>query len=153
MKALIEKVTFKREFESKFGTLYTFEVRYNKNTPALYNSKKREQNYFIEGQEAEFIEETKTFINKAGEKKEYKVIKPAAQFKGQSNYGKALNKEQSRYAGFSESYVKDLLGLGLLKPEITEADVEHNDVVIFTWKKRSFEIFEHMVELDKSLMQ
>ena len=40
---------------------------------------------------------------------------------------------------------------GVIKPEITEADIEHNEVVIMTWKKMSFEVFEHMVELDKTL--
>ena len=70
-----------------------------------------------------------------------------------SNFGKALTKEQSRYSGFSESYVKDLLACGLIKPEFTTEDEEHNDVVIMTWKKRGFEIFEHLVELDKQLEQ
>ena len=152
MKAVIKSAEFKKEFESKFGTMYQFLVTYD-DKKAVYSSKNKEQKNFVVGQEAEFTEETKTFINKRGENSTYLVIKPIQGFKKQSNFGKALQKEQSRYSGFSESYVKDLLACGLIKPELTEAEEEHNDIVIMTWKKRSFEIFEHMVELDNVLQQ
>lgn len=149
MKAVIQSVKFVKEYESKFGTMYNFEVRYD-DKRAFFTSKNKEQTKFIEGQEAEFTEEKKTYTKKDGSTGEYLVIKPP-QFNKQSNFGKALKKEQSRYSGFSESYVKDLLACGLIKPELTEKDEEHNDIVIMTWKKRSFEIFEHMVELDTRL--
>ena len=151
MKALIQSVKFIKEVEGKFGLLYNFEVKYD-GKKAFYSSKSKEQTKFVEGQEVEFTEEKKTYTNREGKQVEYLVVKPP-QFNKQSNFGKALKKEQSRYSGFSESYVKDLLACGLIKPEVTDADVEHNDIVIATWKSRSFEIFEHMVELDKVLEQ
>lgn len=153
MKAIIKLVEFRKEFESKFGTMYQFEVHYD-DKKAVYTSKQKEQKHFIVDKETEFTEETKTFVNKNGQEVPYLVIKPIqANFQKQSNFGKALKKEQSRYSGFSESYVKDLMANGLIRPEVTEDDVTHNDIVILTWKKRSFEIFEHMVELDKNLEQ
>lgn len=149
MKATIKDVIYKKEYESKFGPMHQFEVHYN-DKKASYSSKSRDQKHFVKGQEAEFIEEQKTFVNREGKTTPYLVVKIPQQQR-ESNFGKALKKEQSRYSGFSESYVKDLLACGLIKPELTEKEEEHNDIVILTWKKRSFEIFEHMVELDKML--
>ena len=151
MKALITDVIFKKEKETKFGTMFQFEVRYD-GKRAVYSSKYKDQKNFVKGQEAEFTEEQKTFVNQEGKSIVYNVIKPPQKQKN-SNFGKALTREQSRYSGFSASYTKDLLANGLLKPEITPEDEEHNDIIILTWKKRSFEIFEHMVEIDKLLEQ
>lgn len=151
MKSLITDVIFKKETEGKFGKQFQFEVQYD-GKRAYYTSKYKDQKNFIKGQECEFTEEEKTFVNKEGKEIKYRVIKPPMKQRG-SNFGKALTKEQSRYSGFSESYVKDLLACGLLKPELTSVEEEHNDIVIMTWKRRSFEIFEHMVELDKQLEQ
>ena len=148
MKATITDVIYKKEYESKFGTMHQFEIHYD-GKRASYSSKSKDQKHFVKGQETEFIEEQKTYV-KDGRESKYLVVKIPQQQR-ESNFGKALKKEQSRYSGFSESYVKDLLSSGLLKPEITDADEAHNDIVIITWKKRSFEIFEHMVELDKML--
>ena len=117
---------------------------------AFYTAKSKEQTFFVPGKEAEFTEEKRTYQRKDGTKGEFLVVKPDRPQR-QSNFGKALKKEQSRYSGFAESYVKDLLVAGVLRPEITEADIDHNEVVIMTWKKMSFEVFEHMVELDKTL--
>lgn len=150
MKAIITDIIYKKEYESKFGTMYQFEIHYD-GKRASYSSKSKDQKHFVKGQESEFIEEQKTYV-KDGRESKYLVVKIPQQQR-ESNFGKALKKEQSRYSGFSESYVKDLLSSGLLKPEITDADEAHNDIVIITWKKRSFEIFEHMVELDKMLEQ
>jgi len=144
MKALITNVVFNKEFESQHGTLYGFTITYD-DKKAFYKSKSRDQKKFIKGQEAEFTEEK---IIKGG--KEYLIIKPVYN-KGQSNYGKALSREQSKYSGFADSYVKDLIVAGVIKPEKDASDEEHNDIVMATWKKRAFEIFEHMVELDKTL--
>jgi len=144
MKALIKEVLFNKEFESQHGTLYGFTITYD-DKKAFYKSKSKDQKKFIKGQEAEFTEET---ITKDGKK--YLIIKPVYN-RGQSNYGKALNREQSKYSGFSDSYVKDMLVNGILQPEETEENVKNNDIVMVTWKKRAFEIFEHMVQLDKTL--
>jgi hypothetical protein len=78
MKAIIQEVTYKKEFESKFGTMYVFHVKYD-DIVAVYNSKYKDQKKFISGQEAEFTEETKTYTDKQGNQKEYFVIKPLLQ--------------------------------------------------------------------------
>jgi len=144
MKAIIKSVEFNKEFESQHGPLYGFTITYD-DKKAFYKSKSRDQKKFIKGQEAEFTEET---IIKDGKK--YLIIKPVYN-RGQSNFGKALKREQSKYSGFADSYVKDLLVAGIIKPEHNNETENHNDIVMVTWKKRAFEIFEHMVELDKTL--
>jgi hypothetical protein len=149
MKAVITEVTFSKEGENKFGKFYSFKVKYGEKL-AFYNSKYKEQKNFITGQEAEFTEEEKTYKDKNGNPASYWVVKPIRADK-QSNFGKALKKEQSKYSGFSDSYVKDLLIAGIIKPEKTEEDETHNDIVMVTWKKRAFDIFSHMVEIDKTL--
>jgi hypothetical protein len=135
MKAIIQEVTYKKEFESKFGTMYVFHVKYDDIT-AVYNSKYKDQKKFIPGQEAEFTEETKTYTDKQGNQKEYFVIKPLLQNK-QSNFGKALGREKSKYSGFAVSYAKDLLVAGRInKDELAP---------------QAWVLFELMVEMDKTL--
>lgn len=145
MKAVIKSVKYVKEYETKFGVMHSFKVTYD-DKQAFYTCKTKEQSKFVEGKEAEFIEEVKT--TKDG--KEYLTIK-LPPFQKQSNFGKALTKEQSRYSGFAASYVKDLIVAGILKPETDEKIEAANDVIFLTWKKRSFEIFEHLVSLDKTL--
>jgi len=138
MKALITEVKFSKEYDSQYGKLYSFHVKYD-NQVAIYNSKSKDQKKFIAGQEAEFTEETKTYKNKnTGEEKPYLVIKPIRQDK-QSNFGKALKKEQTRYSGFAVSYAKDLVVAGRLPFDELR---EYASV-----------LFEHMVNLDKSIEQ
>ena len=130
MKATIDFVKFKKEYDSRFGKLYLFEIVYGEKK-AYYSSKSMEQTNFVEGKEAEFTEETRT-----GDKGEYLVIKPMS--KGRfSGYAKELKKEQSRYSGFAVSYVKDL--------------IIANKIHIDDWEKASKKIFDFMVSLDKSL--
>ena len=110
MKAIIKTVKFNKEYESKFGTLFGFTITYD-DKKAYYSSKKKDQNKFIEGQEAEFTEETKT-----NTKGEYLVIKPIyLQGQGQSNFGKNLKREQSKYSGFALAYAKDLVVAGKIE--------------------------------------
>lgn len=149
MKAKITETKFKKEVQSKFGTLYSHEIHYD-NKVAFYSSKKKDQDFFKKGQEAEFIEEKRTYKKKDGTTGEYLVVKPERPQR-QSNFGKALTKEQSRYSGFADSYAKDLLVAGILRPELTDKDEEFNDIVMTTFKRRGFEIFEHLVQLDKTL--
>lgn len=105
MKAIIKKVTFTKEYETKFGALFGFKIEYNDKF-GYYSAKKKDQTKFIEGKEAEFTEETRTSQNG-----EYLVIKPIYN-QGQSNYGKALKREQSKYSGFAMAYAKDLVVAG-----------------------------------------
>jgi len=146
MKAVIKKVDFLEEKDGKYGAEFSFRISYDDKS-AYYVAKKREQDKFIAGTECEFTEEERT--SKAGNK--YYIVKPIYQKGGFSNFTRAVKKEQSKYSGFGDSYIKDMLVGGILLPENTEKDVEHNDIVMATWKARAFEIFEHMVELDKSL--
>lgn len=136
MKAEITDVKFKKEFESKYGTLYQFVVSYDE-VKAIYNSKYKDQKKFIPGQEAEFTEETKTFNDKqTGEQKEYKVIKPVLQNR-QSNFGKALGKEKARYSAMAVSYSKDL---------VIGGRIQIGELPDYAWI-----MFELMNEMDKSL--
>ena len=130
MKAVIQDVKFIKSFDSKYGTLYSFKVTYE-GREAYYNSKSKDQTKFIAGQEVEFTEEVKE-----GKKGDYLFVKPINPNK-QSNYGKALKKEQTRYSGFAVSYAKDLVVAGRLPFEELTA--------------YSTVLFEHMVELDKSI--
>lgn len=135
MKAVITEVVFSKEFDTKFGKLYSFNVKYD-NERAVYRSKYKDQKKFISGQETEFTEEDATYKDKNGEIQHYKVIKPILQQR-QSNFGKALGKEQSRYSGFAVSYAKDLVVNGRI--DIKELS-EYATV-----------LFDLMVALDKSL--
>lgn len=137
MKAVIQEVTFSKEIDSKFGKLYSFKVKYDGEV-AIYRSKNRNQTNFIPGKEAEFTEETQSYKDKNGVEQHYKVIKLINQNK-QSNFGKALKKEQSRYSGFAVSYAKDLLVAGRINRE------ELQDM--------SWILFELMVAMDKTLEQ
>ena len=131
MKALITKVTFKDEKETKFGMQYTFLVEYD-GKKAYYNSKKKDQTKFVEGQEAEFTETEHT----SGKGNTYYIVKP--EYKGgNSNFGRQLQREQSKYSGFAVSYAKDLviadkIGFEQLLPAAQK-------------------MFDFMVALDKSI--
>ena len=146
MEALIKSTQFVKEYESKYGTLYLHKITYDDKT-AYYSSKSKDQNKFVKGQKAEFTE-----IEKEGQNGKYLNIKPVTS-NNYSGYKKALKKEQSKYSGFADSYVKDLLTAGVIKPEIDNSAENHNDIVMQSWKRRAYEIFEHMVSLDKTLEQ
>ena len=130
MKELITNVKFMKEYESKFGTLYSFKIEYAGRT-AFYSSKSKDQTKFVSGQEAEFTEETKT-----SDKGSYLVVKPPLQNK-QSNFGKALNKEQARYSAMCVSYSKDL---------VVGGRIQLSELQDYAWI-----MFELVKEMDKSL--
>ena len=134
MKAIITDVIYKKEYESKFGVMHQFEVHYD-GKRASYSSKSKDQKHFVKGQETEFIEEQKTYV-KDGRESKYWVVKIPQQQR-ESNFGKALKKEQSKYSGFAVSYSKDLVVAGKLPFE------ELGD---YAWI-----LFDLMVEMDKSL--
>lgn len=132
MKAKITKLTFKGERDGKFGKEYNYQVEYD--GKSSYFTSKSKEIPFKENEEAEFTETE--LESKQGNK--YTVIKLIKQGYGKSPYNKALQKEQSRYSGFSTSYAKDLAVAGLIKVD----DIEN-------W---STKLFNHMVELDKTLI-
>lgn len=136
MKAIIQEVTFSKEYEGKFGKVFVFRVKYDDKV-GVYNSKYNDQKKFVVGQEAEFTEESKTFKKGNGEEVPYTVIKPVLLNK-QSNFGKALNKEQARYSTMATSYVKDLIVSGRID--------------IAAWEEKSREVCAWMIDMDKELM-
>jgi hypothetical protein len=135
MKALIKEVKFRKEIETKFGTMYSFAVLYDDKS-GIYTSKYKDQKKFVAGQEAEFTEEYKEYKDREGNTKTYIAIKPV-QFNKQSNFGKALSKEKSKYSGFAVSYSKDLLVAGRINKD---------DLKAMAW-----DLFNLMVEMDKTL--
>jgi len=135
MKAIIQETKFLKQYESKYGMLYKYAIIYD-DIRAIYNSKSKDQKHFIPGQESEFTEETKTYTDEQGNIQEYIVIKPINPNK-QSNFGRALIKEKSRYSGFCVSYAKDLVVAGKIPFE---------DLADEAWI-----LFELMVEMDKTL--
>ena len=136
MKAQIIEVIFKKEIDTKFGKLYSFNIKYDDKV-AVYRSKYKDQKKFIPGQEAEFTEEPQTYTDqKTGELKEYFVIKPIVQNR-QSNYGKELKKEQARYSAMCVSYAKDL---------VVGGRIQLSELQDYAWI-----MFELVKEMDKSL--
>ena len=133
MKAKIDKVTPLGPFEGKYGTLYGYKVQYGDRT-AFYNSKSENQTKFVEGQQAEFEE-----IPMTGKKGPYIKIKPSNPNAPRSRFGKRAQVEQARYSGFAVSYAKDLAVAGLIPVEEI--------------RELSTVLFEHMVNLDKTLQQ
>ena len=132
MKAVITSATFQKEFESKFGPMFSHKIQYDGKT-AYYNSKNKDQKTFVAGQEAEFDEE-----EKQGANGKYLTIKPIKKaFTGSSNFARAVKKEQSRYSGFAMSYAKDLVVAG---------KIEMKDLEVYTRK-----MFNLMIELDKGV--
>lgn len=127
MKAKIDRTSYNKEVQTKFGTMYQHYIEYD-GKRATYLSKNLEQKYFIEGQECEFTEEIKgQFIN----------VKPLRENKGNSNFGRALKREQSKYSGFAMSYAKDL--------------VVHDKIKLDQISEYTRKMFQLMVELDKTL--
>ena len=135
MRTTITDVIYKKEYESKFGTMHQFEVHYD-GKRASYSSKSKDQKHFVKGQETEFIEEQKTYVNKEGKPTPYTVVKLPQQQR-ESNFGKALKKEQSKYSGFAVSYAKDLVVGGKLPFE---------DLGDYAWI-----LFDMMVQMDATL--
>jgi hypothetical protein len=135
MKATITEVKYLKEYDTKYGKMYQYRVKYD-DIVAIYNSKSKDQKQFIPDKEAEFTEESKSYTDQQGNIHEYIVIKPLNQNR-QSNFGKALKKEQTRYSGFAVSYAKDMAIAGLISKE----DLPEYATVLF----------DLMVNLDKSI--
>jgi len=90
--AKVDVVTFKKEFTSQYGTLYSFEVKFNNGDTGLYNSKTKDQNKFIVGTEVEYEIETKT-----SDRGSWNVVKPVMAQKqfGGGGFGKAAPKNEN----------------------------------------------------------
>lgn len=129
MKALINSVNFDKEVETKFGLMYKFDVKYG-NKIASFLSKTKDQKLFIANKEAEFTETPRDYNGKT-----YYNIKAVQT--GNSNFGRQLKREQSKYSGFAMSYAKDLV--------IADKIPLDN---ISTYTKKMFKL---MVDLDKTL--
>ncbi len=89
--AKVDVVTFKKEFTSQYGTLYTFEVKLDNGDSGLYNSKTKEQSKFVVGTEVEYEIETKS-----NDRGSWNVIKPvAAQKSFGGGFGKSAPKNEN----------------------------------------------------------
>ncbi len=130
MKAVIKKITYSKEVETKFGIMHQFRVDYDDKVGSFL-TKKREQTTFKEGEENEFTETPRQYNGKT-----YYNIKPIKQ-QGSSNFTRQLKKEQSKYSGFAMSYAKDLV----IADKIQMKD-------LFPAAKK---MFDWMVEQDKIL--
>jgi hypothetical protein len=76
-------------FESKYGTLYGFEVAFENGDVGNYNSKSSDQNKFVAGQDATYTIETKPTKNG----KTFTAIKPV--FGTQQNYSRPMSQNTS----------------------------------------------------------
>ena len=121
MKAVIKKVLYNKEVQTKFGVMHNFKVYYN-DREASFLSKSKDQNYFVEGKEAEFVESEREYNGQT-----YYNVKP--QSKGNSGYSRKVQQEQSRYSGFSMSYAKDLVVSG----KIELSDMAKYAELMFNW--------------------
>jgi hypothetical protein len=135
MKALITDVKFHKEGNNRFGPFFSFKVSYDGKT-AFYNSKSKDQKNFVAGAEFEFTEEERTFTKDDGSAGKYLIVKPLNQNK-QSNFGKALVKEQARYSAMCVSYAKDL---------VIGGRIQIGELPDYAWI-----MFELVREMDKSL--
>jgi len=134
MKAKIDGVSWLKEYTNTYGTYHLHKISYN-GKDALYNSKKKEQTYFIINQECEFTEE---IIKGKEGKKDWIKVKPLRAGSGNSNFGRAVKKEQSKYSGFAMAYAKDLLVAGKIET-LDQMYVEAQNMI------------DWMVEQDKAL--
>ena len=156
MKAKFKEVQWDREYESYGKQMQAFRAVYiidGKEFEARFSSTKKNQDYFVAGKEVEFVAEEK--IDRDGRPYMY-IRRPKTQTS--SNYSRARKVEQSKYSGFSASYIKDMMIQGLIKPEFEKDDItydpdaeNHNKKVMLTLRKYSKEIFDHMVKIDKTL--
>ena len=130
MKAKITKTRFIEEYENKYGQMFLHAITYDEKE-ALYSSKAKNQTNFIEGQECEFTETSKT--NDRGETVFY--VRPIQQNSG--NFSRQMKREQSKYSGFAMAYAKDMAVAGLIGLD----DIERYCTAMFN----------KMVALDKTL--
>jgi len=140
MKQEIRAVKWEKEYPNKFEPdkpNQLFKVIYVNDeleeVEAFYTGRKKEQKFFKEGEVAEFTTE----VMKSGNR-EWLKIKPVYN-KFQSNYGRAVKKEQSRYSGFAMAYAKDLVVAGA----IDKTDMYKEAKAMIDW----------MVKQDKELGQ
>ena len=158
MKAKITDVRWDCEYQNKYNkTMQAFNALYigedGNEVEARFSAVKKDQDYFVVGKEVEFTAVEK--IDRDG--KPYMYITRPRQEQS-SGYSRAKKVEQSKYSGFSASYIKDMMIAGLIKPEFEKDDItydpdaeNHNKKVMLTLRKYSREIFDHMVKIDKSL--
>ena len=130
MKALIKTVSFDKEVDIQGKILNKFNCTYD-DKEASFFSQNKDKPTFEAGKEYEFTETQREYNGKI-----YYNIRAIKQ-QGNSNYSRAVKKEQSKYSGFAMSYAKDLVIADKIKlDQISE------------YTKKMFSL---MVELDKTL--
>ncbi len=133
MKTIIKSINFNKEVETKYGIMFQYYVSYD-DKHASFICKTKDKYPFKIDEENEFIETEREYNGKT-----YYNIKAIQSNTGQSNYGRALKREQSKYSGFGVSYVKDLIIAGKID--------------IKDWEKASEKIIKFMIEIDKDIEQ
>jgi len=130
MKAVINKITFKKVVPTKYGERFAFDAEYNDKT-ASFLANKKVQDTFVAGKENEFTETPREHNGRT-----YWNIKAIKQ-QGNSNFSRNMKREQSKYSGFACSYAKDLVVANM---------VEIKDML-----KVAKKMMDWMVEQDKAL--
>lgn len=147
MKALIKTIKFDKEVTTKQGVVlnvmkavYVLEDKTERT--ASFFCKDKDKPPFKMGEINEFQEQSSEY---QGEK-QYNIKKIA----NKTGYNRNIKREQSKYSGFSTSYIKDMIIAG--KIEINPKEGEHiNQATLRIWQAASKVMFQHMVELDKTL--
>ena len=136
MKAKIIFINYKREFQTKFGTLYSYDVTYEDERgvtkDAEYVSKSKEQKTFEPGKEYEIVEEEREHNGNI-----YMKIKPARETSGSSAFTKKMKQNQAQYSSFAVAYCKDLIIADKLPIE--------------KWEKAAEKICKFMFKLDNDI--
>jgi len=129
MKVKITKVEFRKEVETKFGVMQSFNAEYNDKRGG-FMCKSKENPTFEAGKEYDIVETEREYKGNT-----YYNIKLIPKQGG--NFGRAIKREQSKYSGFAMSYAKDL---------VIAEKIELKEIANYTKK-----MFALMVELDKTL--
>lgn len=126
MKAIIKSIVLQKPVETKYGLKYSFNVKYDVNGEeriGSFLSDKENQEVFKEGVESEFNEIPREYQGKT-----YYNIRPIKK-NSNSNFGKQLKREQTKYSGFAMSYAKDLVVAG----KIPHSDMFHEADKMMQW--------------------
>jgi len=86
-KSKVKKVVFQKEWENEYGKFYSFGIRMENNDAGYYNSKSKDQDKFVEGQEVEYEYEPPK------EGKTYGKIKPVSKPKSS---GRGFSPQRSK---------------------------------------------------------
>lgn len=122
----VTEAKFSREFQMHGSTMYSHGIKIEGSDEwHEYVSKKKDQTKFVVGKE---VDANITSVQRGSNT--YKKIKPVYNGGGgNSQFNKAVSREQSKYSGFAMSYAKDLVVSGHIEPKQMFATAE----TMFSW--------------------